>query len=194
MTQVLLFHSALGVRAGVTDLAEALRGAGHEVTVVDQYDGQVFDGYEPAMAHVEATGMPALMGSALEGAKGVSGPFVAVGFSNGAGMAQWVAANRADEARGVVMIGGGIPMRYLEVEWPAGLGGQIHATVDDPWREPEADAMIVAEAETAGGRVEVFDYPGSGHLFNDPTMPDEHQPDEARLLTERVVAFVGEVG
>ena len=38
MTQVLLFHSALGVRAGITELAEALRAAGHSVEVVDQYE------------------------------------------------------------------------------------------------------------------------------------------------------------
>lgn len=194
ITQVLLFHSALGVRAGITGLAEALRAAGHSAEVVDQYDGQVFDDYESAMSHVESVGMPALMGSALEGAKQVSGAFVAVGFSNGSGTAQWVAANRPEDARCVVMVGGGMPMRYLEREWPKGVPGQIHVTEGDPWHEPEADDMIRADLESAGAELEIFRYPGEGHLFNDPTLPAEYDVEAARLLTERVVAFVGEVG
>jgi len=49
MTTVVLFHSVLGVRQGVLDAAERLRQDGHEVLVVDLYDGRTFDDYPPAM-------------------------------------------------------------------------------------------------------------------------------------------------
>lgn len=132
MAQVLLFHSALGIRPGVTDLADALRDADHSVHVVDQYDGRSFDDSETAMAHVDQTGFPELMRIALESSAAVIGPFVAVGFSNGAGMAQHAAAQRPEDARGVLMIGGGLPMRYLDAAWPAGVPGEVHASEDDP--------------------------------------------------------------
>ena len=66
MTTVALFHSVLGVREGVTDAAARLRAAGHEVLVVDQYDGRVFDDYGPAGAYVEEVGFPALMAAAAQ--------------------------------------------------------------------------------------------------------------------------------
>src|SRR5512135_3673085 len=54
MTQIALFHSVLGVRAGVHDAAERLRAAGHDVRVVDQYGGRVFDDYRQAGAYAES--------------------------------------------------------------------------------------------------------------------------------------------
>ena len=84
MVHVLLFPSVLGARQGVTDLADALTGAGHEVTTVDPYDGRTFDDYPSGMARAKEIGEEALQARGLEAAKGVGAPFVAVGFSVGA--------------------------------------------------------------------------------------------------------------
>ncbi|MDF2967845.1 MAG: dienelactone hydrolase [Nocardioidaceae bacterium] len=48
MTTIALFHSVLGVRPGVLDAAHLLHAAGHDVHVVDQYGGKVFDDYDEA--------------------------------------------------------------------------------------------------------------------------------------------------
>ncbi len=48
---------------------------------------------------------------------------------------------------------------------------------------------MAASVRAAGTTVEVFEYPGGGHLFTDPSLPEEHQPREAALLWERVLAF-----
>lgn len=195
MAQVLLFPSVLGVRQGITDLAAALSAEGHSVTTVDLLDGETFDDYEPAAARVEATGFPVLMSRALEATTGIA-PFVAVGFSNGAGMAQWVAANRPEEARGVLMVGGGLPMRFLEVPWPKGVPGQVHVSAEDPFHadERQFDDELQDDVERAGGEFTFVEYQGAGHLFNDPTLPAEYQPEEARILTRRILEFVDEVG
>lgn len=198
MAQVLLFPSVLGVRRGVTDLADALTGAGHSVTIVDHLDGATFDDYPTAAARSQEIGFAAQQAHALEATRGVP-PFVAVGFSNGAGLAQWVAAQRPDDARGVVMVGGGIPMQHLEATWPSGVPGQVHVTAGDPFHEedrqvdPMVDEHLQDDVERAGGTFAYVEYQGEGHVFNDPTLA-EYQPTEARILTRRIVEFVAEVG
>jgi dienelactone hydrolase len=191
VTTVALYHSVLGVRPGLLAAADRLRAAGHEVHVVDQYDGRVFDDYQPALEFMESLGFPALMGRALEAAGGLADGLVTMGFSNGAGMAEYVAGSRPGVA-GVVMIGGALDPGMLGIDWPAGVAGQVHTTVDDPWRDDGIDAVRAA-AQRAGAEVEAFDYPGSGHLFADPSMPAEYQPADAALLWSRVDDFLGRV-
>jgi len=60
--EIVLFHSVLGVRPAVREWADRLRATGHVVHVPDLYDGEVFDDYAPAFAHVERIGgIPALI-------------------------------------------------------------------------------------------------------------------------------------
>jgi dienelactone hydrolase len=188
---VALFHSALGVRPGVDDAAELLRSRGHEVRVVDQYAGRVFDDYETAMAYVEEVGFPALMAKALELTADLPDGFVTAGFSNGGGMAEFVAGSRP--VSGVLMLSGALDPAEIGLTWPRGVPAQIHYTVDDPFRSQEGIDAVVAAAEAAGAAVEIFDYPGSGHLFADPSKADEYQPAEAALMWERVTGFLDRI-
>src|ERR1700709_1841697 len=64
---VALFHSVLGIREGIAEAAARLRGNGHDVVVVDQYDGRTFDDYEEAAAFANSIGFPTLMNRALDG-------------------------------------------------------------------------------------------------------------------------------
>lgn len=195
VTTVILFHSVLGNRPGMKQAAALLREAGHTVHLIDQYDGIIFDDYTPALEYAEEElGMAKLMASALELTADVPGPYVVAGFSNGAGMAAWVASQRPDDVLGVLMFGGGAPLRYMDAAWPPGVPGQIHFTEADPWHEDEMDAESVAEARAAGAEVEVFSYPGSGHLFADESKQDEWQPIEAELMWHRVLEFLEHVG
>jgi dienelactone hydrolase len=88
-----------------------------------------------------------------------------LGTSNGAGMAQYVAGVRS------------------------GVAGQVHTTVDDLWRDEGIEAAVAAAA-VSGATTETFDYPGAGHLFADPSKPDEYQPQEADQVWARVLSFV----
>ncbi|MDQ3675534.1 MAG: dienelactone hydrolase family protein [Actinomycetota bacterium] len=188
MPQVALFHSVLGVRPGVEDAAERLRAAGHEVLVVDQYDGRVFDDYDEAGALVESIGFPELMRRAVGTVEALPDGFVAAGFSNGGGMAEYVATQR--RVAGVLMLSGALPVEMLGADaWPAGVPAQIHYTQGDPRRRQEWVDAVVASICNAGAPLEVFDYPGGGHLFTDPSLPDEYQPEETELLWQRVLAF-----
>jgi dienelactone hydrolase len=195
MATIALFHPVLGIRPGVLDLADRLRTAGHEVHIMDLFEGRTFDTYEPAMefAHGEL-GFTELLRRASEAVEDLPDGFVPIGFSLGCVFAVYTGTKR--HAPAIVMIGGAIPPSAFEgaVVWPAGLAAQTHSTVGDPWRDQaEVDAAI-AEIATAGGTLEVFDYPGSGHLFNDPTLPSEYDPDSTELLYERVLAFLATHG
>ncbi|TFV53513.1 dienelactone hydrolase family protein [Blastococcus sp. TF02A_35] len=188
MTQIALFHSALDVRPGVLDAADRLRSAGHEVLVVDQYDGLVFDDYAEAGAHVERVGFPALMAAALDGVADLPDGFVAAGFSNGAGMAELVATQR--RCAGLVMFSGALPLAMLGVgSWPDGVPVQLHVAEGDPLRNPEWDEAFLADVGDAP--VEVFEYPVAGHLFTDPSLPGEFDAAATELLWSRTLDFCG---
>ena len=192
MATIALFHSALGVRPGIAQAAELLRSRGHDVHVVDQYDGRVFDNYESAIAYVREVGFPALMASALDLTAHLPDGFVTAGFSNGSGMAELVAAKRP--VRGVLMLSGALDPAEIGVTWPQAVPAQVHHTVGDPFHEQGAIDAVVAAVTAAGGTIEVFDYPGSGHLFADPSKADEYQPAEAAVMWERVTEFLERIG
>jgi dienelactone hydrolase len=192
MAPVALFHSVLGVREGVTDAAARLRAAGHEVLVVDQYDGRVFDDYEAAGAHVEGIGFPALMARAVEAVRDLPDGFVAAGFSNGAGMAEFVATQR--RCAGVLLVSGALPMAVLGASWPAGLPAQLHRAVGDPFRSAEWDRALADDVAAAGGVLEVVEHPGEGHLFTDPSLPAEYDAESTERLWREALAFVDRVG
>jgi len=88
------------------------------------------------------------------------------------------------------MASGALPLETIGITWPQGVPAQIHSTVDDPRRDQEAINSVKQAVEDAGGTVEVFDYPGSGHLFADSSMPDEYQPEEAELMLTRIKDFL----
>jgi len=188
MTHIALFHSSLGVRPGIIDAASRLRADGHQVLVVDQYDGRVFDDYDEAGAFVEQLGFPALLRRALDAVRDLPEPFMAAGFSNGGGMAEYVATQRP--CRGVLMISGALPVRMLGVDaWPSGVPAQIHYTSGDPRRRQEWLDALRTEIGTAEASVTTFDYPGDGHLFTDPSRPAEYDEHATVLLWDRALTF-----
>lgn len=192
MATIALFHSVLGIRAGETGLADRLRHEGHDVLLVDQYDGQVFDDYEEASSFADEMTFPVLMDKAIAATAALEDGFITAGFSNGAGMAQWVALQR--EVAASVLFAGALPLEAFGVEsWPTATAAQIHLTEKDPYRDGPWTERFVAEAERTGARIELIEYPGSGHLFTDPTLPDEYDAAATALAYDRVVGFLRSV-
>lgn len=190
MTTIALFPSVLGVRQGITDAAALLGAHGHDVVVLNPAEAPVSDDYDSAMERADAIGRGELLERLARATADLSGPFVALGFSAGVVLAEALAISRPDEVRGAVLFAGAIPMEYLEAAWPQGVPVQVHETVDDPFRDEGFAETLAGEVEAAGGRAEVFHYPGSGHLFTDASKIDEYQPEEAALAWERVLAFL----
>lgn len=190
MTSIALYHSVLGIRQGELDAAERLRADGHEVLLPDVLEGRVFDAYDPAIAWSDSLGMDELSARGLAAVADLRDGFVVGGFSQGSSIAAYVATQRA--VSGVLQLSGLSVIEWFGegAAWPAGVDSQCHQTLGDPFRENEITEQAVRDVITAGGRLELFDYPGSGHLFTDPTLPDEYDAEATELLWSRVIPFV----
>jgi dienelactone hydrolase len=193
MSNIALFHPSFGVGPGITDAAQRLSAGGHDVLVVDQYDGRVFDDYAKAQAFVEEIGFPALLQRALEAVTDLGDGFLVMGFSNGGGMATHVALHRS--VAGVILCSGALPVQLLgAAAWPAGVPAQLHATVGDPRAPAGHVESVMRSVNTAGADAEYFQYPGDGHLFTDPSLPAEYDAGAAERLWRRVGAFCAQHG
>lgn len=191
MTTVVLFHPVLGIRQGTREAAERLRAEGHEVVVPDIFEGRTFEDYGPAMSYAwEELGQAEMVRRAEAATADVPDGFVAAGFSLGCVLAAHLATTRP--VTGVLMLSGAIPVSMFGDgrTWPAGVPAQTHSSVDDPWREQDEVDMTVRDVEAGGGFIEVFDYPGAGHLFADPSLPVEYDSAAAELMWSRVLPFV----
>ncbi len=190
MTTVVLFHSVLGVRQGERDAAERLRADGHAVLLPDLFQGRVFDAYEPAIAWSDSVGIEQLFQRGLAAVTDLEDGFVVGGFSQGSSIACYVATRR--KVSGVLQLSGLNVLEWFGVgaAWPHGVFSQSHQTVGDPFRENEITQQASQDVRGAGGELELFDYPGNGHLFTDPTLPDEYDPEATELLWSRVLPFV----
>jgi dienelactone hydrolase len=193
MTTVVIFPSVLGVRQGERDAADRLRSAGHEVLVPDLYGGVVFDEYDPAMAWSETIGNEELFERGLAAVAALPDGFVVAGFSQGSTIATVVALQR--RVSGLLQLSGLNLVEWFgdDVTWPAGLDTQSHQKVDDPFRDG-VEEQALRDVEAAGATLELFDYPGAGHLFTDPTLPGEYDAEATELLWSRVLPYVAARG
>ena len=190
VAQVLVLPSVLGVRAGVLDAVERLQTAGHTAHLADIFRGRSFDTYPEARAFAGELGNEELDRRALEAAADLPDDLVAVGFSLGAVLAERIALHQP--VAGVVLLSGALSVRSLDSsQWPRALPLQLHVAVEDPLRNAAQINDLLADASAAGASATLFDYAGGGHLFTDPTLPDEYSADAASLAWRRILDFVG---
>jgi dienelactone hydrolase len=186
MTEVVLFHHALGLTGGVTAFADELRAAGHTVHTPDLFEGRRFPDVGEGVAYAEATGFGTLVERGARAAAELPDAVYA-GFSLGVLPAQMLAQTRP-HARGALLMHSCIPPEEFG-DWPAGLPGQIHLTEGDEWVLPPNEDLAVARRLQAAGRAELFLYAGDAHLFAERGHPD-HDEEAAGRLTRRLLAFL----
>jgi dienelactone hydrolase len=194
MAEVVLFHSVLGMRPGIAVAADRLQAAGHVVHIPNLFPGgEVFDDYKPAMARLESVGFKTLMARAAEALAPLPAGIVYAGFSMGAMPAGIFAAKRPGALGAILMHGAPPPAAGGFSSWPSATPVQIHCMVDDPWRDESEIAALSTLVKASGAEYALFDYPGSGHLFADPSMPAEYDAAAADLLWQRVLAFLDRI-
>jgi dienelactone hydrolase len=185
---VVLFHSALGLNDGVRAFAESLRMNGNTVHVPDLFDGDVFTNLEDGVRKRDETGIPLLSQRAAESVKDMPNGTVYAGFSMGAASAQYLAGTISG-AGGAVLMHAALPNEFMGIQqWPT-VPVQIHFAVDDPWVQRDHVRALSSSVEQAGAICEVFEYPGSAHLFADASSPDYNE-DSATKMLSRVLTFL----
>ncbi|MEU2481354.1 dienelactone hydrolase family protein [Streptomyces sp. NPDC047726] len=184
---IMLFHSTYGLRPAVHAAAGRLRAAGHDVRVPDLFEGHTFDTVEEGMAFKDQVGKDELLKRAVLAAAPYSDQgLVYAGFSFGASVAQTLALGDA-KARGLLLLHGtsDIAENASVDELPV----QLHVADPDPFESHDWQTSWYLQMQRTGADVEVYRYPGAGHLFTDPELPDFDQ-DAAELTWKVSLGFL----
>jgi dienelactone hydrolase len=188
MTEVLLFHHAQGLTAGVHAFADDLRRAGHVVHVPDLYDGRTFATLEEGVAHAEKIGFEEVIERGVRVADQLPAELVYAGFSLGVLPAQKLAQMRAG-ARGALLFYSCVPASEFGSAWPADVPVQVHGMDADPIFVGEGDIDAARALVETASQAELFLYPGDQHYFADSSLPS-YDANATTLLTRRVLDFL----
>lgn len=184
---IMLFHSAYGLRPAVHTAADRLRAAGHHVHVPDLYDGQTAGTVEEGMAIKQRIGKEELLRRAVLAAAPYSERgLVYAGFSLGASVAQTLALGD-EKARGLLLVHGtsDIAPNASVDELPV----QLHVAAPDPFEPDDWLNAWYLRMRQVGADPEVYRYQGAGHLYTDPGLPD-YDEDAAERTFRIAVDFV----
>ncbi|MER0445102.1 dienelactone hydrolase family protein [Streptomyces sp. Edi4] len=167
---IMLFHSVYGLRPAVREAAERLRAAGHEVHVPDLYDGRTAESAEEGRQVKDEIGTDELLKRAIAAAAPHSERgLVYAGFSLGGSIAQNLALGD-EKARGLLLLHGTSDM--AENTSVDELPVQLHVADPDPFESADWLNAWYLQMRRAGADVEIYRYPGAGHLFTDPGLAD----------------------
>lgn len=191
MTDVLLFHHALGLTDGCRSLGAQLQAAGRHVHAPDLYDGNVFPDLGAGVAHAEQIGFDTVIERGRAAAESLSGEAVYVGLSLGALPAQMLAQTRPG-TRAAVLISAAVPPSEFGGVWPPGVPLQIHMMDADTLALEDGDLDVARQlADTIEG-AQLYLYPGDRHLFIDSSLPD-YDHAATQLVVERIAALIDTV-
>ncbi|MFG2309487.1 dienelactone hydrolase family protein [Streptomyces sp. NPDC048566] len=184
---IMLFHSTYGLRPAVREAADRLRAAGHEVWTPDLFEGRTFETVEDGMAFNEGIGRAELLKRAVLAAAPYSDRgLVYAGFSLGASVAQTLALGD-EKARGLLLLHGtsDIAENASVDELPV----QLHVAEPDPFETDDWLSAWYLRMRRTGADVEVYRYPGAGHLYTDPALPD-HDAEAAEATWKVALGFL----
>ena len=185
MAHVVLFHSMLGLRPVEQLAAERLRQAGHQVTTPDLYLGRTANTMAEGYALMDDVGWSAITRRAREAMRGVPADSVLMGVSMGVGVVSSLWAEWPQTA-GVVLLHA---VATLPADARPGLCLQVHAGEADEFAPLPELAVLQSSATDAAVAAQVFTYPGVGHFYTDPLLP-EHDAHAAELTWQRILSLL----
>ena len=191
MSEVLLFHHALGPTEGLHAFANELRQGGHTVHTPDLFEGRTFDSIEEGVGYASEVGWGEIMARGERAADSLPNELVYGGFSLGVVPAQMLAQTRPG-AKGALLFYSCVPVSEFGA-WPAGVPEQIHGMDADPIFMEEGDVDAARDLAASADDAELFLYPGNQHYFADSSLPS-YDAAATTLLTQRVLEFLARVG
>ncbi|HET6200736.1 MAG: dienelactone hydrolase family protein [Candidatus Acidiferrales bacterium] len=188
--EVVLYHSAYGLRPGVLQWAERLRQCGYTVHTPDLYDGEVFSDRMDAVRKIQELGFDGMLARSQAAVSHLRNDLVYAGFSNGGAYAELLAATRPG-ARGAILMHAPLPIRDLGwTKWPGTVPVQVHFADKDPLRNEKVIEALAERVRAGDATFEQHIYAAPGHLFADPDMP-AYDAAAAALMFQRVLEFLG---
>ena len=187
MAEILLFHHAQGLTAGMTALADRMRAANHTVRTPDLFEGRTFPTLDEGLAYARSVGFDAILDRGVATADSLAPDIVYAGLSLGVMPAQKLAQTRAG-ARGALLIDACLPVSEFGDRWPDGVPLQVHGMDGDEFFAGE-DLDAARALVDAIPQAELFLYRGNVHLFADSSLPS-YDANATEQLTERMLAFL----
>jgi dienelactone hydrolase len=181
-----------GLRAVELSAAERLRGAGYRVLTPDLFDGAVAAGHgsvpalEDGFALVERIGWDTIVERARAAVRELPASTILGGFSMGVGVIGSLWPDRP-AAAGVFFLHA---IATVPDGIPAGTPVQAHVADGDRFAPPGQLAAFQASAAHAGAEAALHTYPGAGHFYTDPSLPD-YNPVAAARTWQHIDALLG---
>lgn len=191
MTEVVIFHHALGLTHGIKEFAGVIHKAGHRVHTPDLFEGRTFSTIDEGVAQAGEIGFGEVLDRARLAVQDLPEKVVYLGFSLGVLPAQMLAQTRAG-AQGAVLCYSCVPFTEFSDAWPDGVPVQVHGMDADPFFADEGDLEAAHELVASTDDAELFVYPGDQHYFADSTL-DSYRPEPAKLLMNRVLALLDRI-
>ncbi len=179
---IMLFHSTYGLRPAVRAAADRLRAAGHEVWMLDLFEGRTFETVEEGMAFNDGIGKEELLRRAVLAAAPYSSAAWCTRGSRSAPPSRrpWRSATRRPLGCCSCTARRTSPRAR---RWTRPV--ELHVAEPDPFENcNDRPSAWYLQMQRAGADVEIYRYAGAGHLYTDPDLPD--YDEEAAEATWRV--------
>lgn len=185
MAHIVLFHHVLGLTPGVRALADALTAKGHQVTAPDLFDTQTFPDIDAGLAYVEHLGDQELLTRAEHACAGLPRDVVYAGLSLGVVPAEHLLMTRPG-ALGALLIHGFVDPAAMAGKWPDNCSVGIFGMEGDPFFVEDGDLAAAQNWRLTHPDMEIYLYPGDGHLFTEPALADYDAATTNALITDAV--------
>lgn len=186
-TEIFLLHHIQGLTPGVLAFAESLREAGHTVHTPDVFEGRTFGSIDEGAAYCKDVGFDEVQARGVAAAEDLPDNLVYAGFSLGVMAAQHLLQNRPGGLGGLFYHSFVDPSEFGA--WPEGTPAQIHSMDADPFFVDEGDIDAARPFVDSHDEVDMFLYPGNGHLFTDSSLP-AYDAAATALVLERSLALL----
>jgi carboxymethylenebutenolidase len=115
----------------------------------------------------------------------------AVGFCMGGSLALW-SATLAPQLTTAVGFYPAIPWERMSPQWPnyAGKAAMIHCSEQDGTSSAPGIQQAKSSIESAGGSIQLFDYPGTQHAFFNDDRPEVFDADASEAAWQRTTDFL----
>lgn len=188
MASIILFHHALGLTASLRDYVDTLRSFGHDVSAPDLFDGHTFADVHKGVTYAESMGFDTMVRKAEAVADLAAPETVFIGFSLGVLPAQHLVQTRP-RSRGAVLMYACAPEAMIHSPLRDGTPVQIHGNEFDPFFVHDGDLDNARAMVAAHESVELYLYPGKGHLFAETNHPD-FEEESAMQARGRIASFL----
>ncbi len=194
---VLVLHAWWGLNDVFRDFCDRLAQERFVAIAPDLFSGEIARTIAEAEQHLssfhELQVVPPIILSAVEELR--KHPAITdrnrlgvVGFSMGAYWAMWLAQQKPEWFRAVVLFygtnGGGGDFQQSQAAF---LG---HFAETDPYETGEGIQALEKNLRGANRPVSFYTYPGTGHWFFEKDRPDAYKAQAAQLAWDRTIAFL----